>query len=367
MPDYGYYAPPKYDKIYKAGSNASILSENSFRSETSVPKLKNESDSSLGDSLFSYQSTNHHRYFGSSESCRFGFECRRCSLDGEKCSFSDNCRYDRCHNCDCSSSYFSSDFDETTNFSRKSSTRCSTGSKQNRIGHHHESSRYADDFNKHLSNVKRDSRDAVYSSSRKSRGAVGSTSTVENSSSSDHNNTYAAAMQHQKQQHAVSIATKGGGSSGRQSRSTKDDAYGTVVTSAQQQSSSSSGTLKRRRNKTTGTIPKMATNSTLSREQNASELNLSQLHQFQTIEQLEEDRSAISLTNIASANDDEVFVAVGDAALKPVARRVSRTQAGHSYCKTFSFLRKFQVLHTLIDKVSHFIVAHCFIFDWMGA
>lgn len=126
------------------------------------------SDSSLGDSLFSYQSNR--RYFGSTESCRFGFECRRCSLDGDKCSYSDNCRHgDRCRNCDCSSSYFSSDFDDTQNFSRRSSTRYSTKSntqiQQHQIHNqqqYHDSNkyyeqkttRYAEDFIKHVNNVK---------------------------------------------------------------------------------------------------------------------------------------------------------------------------------------------------------------------
>lgn len=123
------------------------------------------SDSSLGDSLFSYQSNR--RYFGSTESCRFGFECRRCSLDGDKCSYSDNCRHgDRCRNCDCSSSYFSSDFDDTQNFSRRSSTRYSTKSNTQQQQHqtqhnqYHDkyfeqkTTRYAEDFIKHVNNVK---------------------------------------------------------------------------------------------------------------------------------------------------------------------------------------------------------------------
>lgn len=117
------------------------------------------SDSSIGDSLFSYPAQR--RYFGSAESCRFGYECRRCSYDGEKCSFSDNCRYE-CRNCDCSSSYFSSDFDET-NFSRQNSARLPTstaGSMQ--FGHHvgrdqidSKTNRYAEDFIKHIANVKK--------------------------------------------------------------------------------------------------------------------------------------------------------------------------------------------------------------------
>ncbi|XP_049314698.1 uncharacterized protein LOC105230093 isoform X2 [Bactrocera dorsalis] len=118
-------------QMYKSDSRASILSEYSLRSSDNSHRYNRfryagggggsfsgvaggggqVSDSSLGDSLFSCTSAQR-RYFGSSESCRFGFECRRCSLDGgEKCSFSDTCRYE-CRNCDCSSSYFSSDFDD---------------------------------------------------------------------------------------------------------------------------------------------------------------------------------------------------------------------------------------------------------------
>ncbi|XP_067648118.1 serine-rich adhesin for platelets [Eurosta solidaginis] len=119
-------------QIYKSDSRASILSEYSLRSSDNSHRYNRfryalgggggsfsgaaggggqVSDSSLGDSLLSCTSAQR-RYFGSSESCRFGFECRRCSLDGgEKCSYSDTCRYE-CRNCDCSSSYFSSDFDE---------------------------------------------------------------------------------------------------------------------------------------------------------------------------------------------------------------------------------------------------------------
>lgn len=67
------------------------------------------SDSSIGDSLFS--SDPNKRGFGSSESCRFNYENRVGGGDEteEKCSFSDTCNL---KNCDCSSSYFSSDFDD---------------------------------------------------------------------------------------------------------------------------------------------------------------------------------------------------------------------------------------------------------------
>lgn len=64
------------------------------------------SDSSLGDSLFSSDPKKRSSGFGSTESCanRLG------SLDHEKCSYSDaTCNF---KNCDCSSSYFSSDFDD---------------------------------------------------------------------------------------------------------------------------------------------------------------------------------------------------------------------------------------------------------------
>ncbi|XP_054734634.1 uncharacterized protein LOC129242102 [Anastrepha obliqua] len=122
--------PYELPQMYKSDSRASILSEYSLRSSDNSHRYNRfryagsggsfsgvaggggqVSDSSLGDSLFSCTSAQR-RYFGSSESCRFGFECRRCSLDGgEKCSYSDTCRYE-CRNCDCSSSYFSSDFDD---------------------------------------------------------------------------------------------------------------------------------------------------------------------------------------------------------------------------------------------------------------
>ncbi|KAL1402684.1 hypothetical protein pipiens_005983 [Culex pipiens pipiens] len=132
-------------KIYKTNSNASILSEASAKSENSLKhpqRTGNMSDSSLGDSLFSYPANR--RYFGSSESCRFASECRRCSLDVDKCSYSDTCRYD-CRNCDCSSSYFSSDFDDPAAGVRKS------GSRQDNYG----VPAYAEDFMKHVNNVKR--------------------------------------------------------------------------------------------------------------------------------------------------------------------------------------------------------------------
>ncbi|XP_021697248.1 uncharacterized protein LOC5577573 isoform X2 [Aedes aegypti] len=142
--------PQDSSKIYKTSSNASILSETSARSENSLkqPRTGNMSDSSLGDSLFSYPANR--RYFGSSESCRFASECRRCSLDVDKCSFSDTCRYD-CRNCDCSSSYFSSDFDDTGT-GRKSHSR---QSGNNPGQDNYNVPAYAEDFMKHVSNVKR--------------------------------------------------------------------------------------------------------------------------------------------------------------------------------------------------------------------
>lgn len=140
--------PPDYikPKIYKTDSRASLASEISIKSENSVKyhKTGEMSDSSIGDSMFSYPTQR--RYFGSSESCRFGFECRRCSLETDKCSFSDTCRYE-CKNCDCSSSYFSSDFDDT-NFNRKNSTNHTTRLDAR-------TTRYAEDFIKHVNNVKK--------------------------------------------------------------------------------------------------------------------------------------------------------------------------------------------------------------------
>lgn len=140
--------PPDYikPKIYKTDSRASLASEISIKSENSIKyhKTGEMSDSSIGDSMFSYPTQR--RYFGSSESCRFGFECRRCSLETDKCSFSDTCRYE-CKNCDCSSSYFSSDFDDT-NFNRKNSASHTTRLDAR-------TTRYAEDFIKHVNNVKK--------------------------------------------------------------------------------------------------------------------------------------------------------------------------------------------------------------------
>ncbi|XP_043951252.1 uncharacterized protein LOC108029387 isoform X3 [Drosophila biarmipes] len=121
-----------YDpQIYKSDSKASILSEFSLRSSDNSQRYARQTHRRHGgrvsdSSLFSvYSNSGQRRYFGSSES-RFGFDCRRCSLDGvigmssvsgvpvtahDKCSYSDNCRYE-CRNCDCSSNYFSSDFDD---------------------------------------------------------------------------------------------------------------------------------------------------------------------------------------------------------------------------------------------------------------
>ncbi|XP_037719674.1 uncharacterized protein LOC119553388 isoform X2 [Drosophila subpulchrella] len=119
-------------QIYKSDSKASILSEFSLRSSDNSQRYARHPNRRHGgrvsdSSLFSvYSNSGQRRYFGSSES-RFGYDCRRCSLDGvigmgsgvsgvpmtapDKCSYSDNCRYE-CRNCDCSSNYFSSDFDD---------------------------------------------------------------------------------------------------------------------------------------------------------------------------------------------------------------------------------------------------------------
>uniref|UniRef100_A0A182QUH5 Uncharacterized protein n=1 Tax=Anopheles farauti TaxID=69004 RepID=A0A182QUH5_9DIPT len=205
-------------KIYKASSNASILSEASGRSEGSyrqgqqqpvqqpvqqpiqsqyqplgtsvvVPTQRehhqgqaanqtrsqqvqqqqqqhvqqpygrtggNMSDSSLGDSLFSYPANR--RYFGSSESCRFASEsCRRCSVEVDKCSFSDTCRYSDCRNCDCSSSYFSSDFDDTTGHggTRGNKSGSRTLATQPDTAGYYQAPPYAEDFMKHVNAVKR--------------------------------------------------------------------------------------------------------------------------------------------------------------------------------------------------------------------
>lgn len=144
-------------QIYKTDSKASILSEISIKSENSTNRYYKHaemSDSSMGDSMFSYSAQR--RYYGSAESCQFA-DCQPC-IDAEKCSFSDNCRYE-CRNCDCSSSYFSSDFDDG-NLSRKSSARISNNSQLSNYDNDvhvldTKQSRYAEDFMKHLSNVKK--------------------------------------------------------------------------------------------------------------------------------------------------------------------------------------------------------------------
>lgn len=175
--------------MYKTDSSNSIRSENSLnkiynsknssqksnQSTRSVPSNHNReethirqdmSDSSLGDSLFSSDANK--RYFGSSESCRFNYECgrRRCSLENEKCSFSDTCRYEcNLRNCDCSSSYFSSDFDDTNVYNS------ANNNNSRMIKSHHQqqqqlpecqTTRYAEDFIKHVSNVKRRSQNVPF-------------------------------------------------------------------------------------------------------------------------------------------------------------------------------------------------------------
>lgn len=315
------------------------------------------SDSSLGDSLFSYQSNR--RYFGSTESCRFGFECRRCSLDGDKCSYSDNCRHgDRCRNCDCSSSYFSSDFDDTQNFSRRSSTRYSTKSNnnnnsntqqhqsQNNSQQYHDNNkyyeqkttRYAEDFIKHVNNVKYNNQMAgddnlmqqqqqyqrkihhVYETIgdknsvgkrgvRQQQGGIGSTSTVEYSSSSDtamlgsnggrvqkheNNKTTRSSSRKTTEQDTTHPNYKSTESHMTNESNLENKKYATInnVSSTKKSSNdivaldSNSTTMKRRRNKTTGTIPKLntfdsATTTTMQRasmrhDNNRSEMNLSQ-------------------------------------------------------------------------------------------
>lgn len=108
--------------LYKSDSKASILSEFSLRcSDNSQRYTRYPHRSSLFSSHI--PRTNQRRLFGSTENCRVAYDCRRCSFDGvmsaggvgvtpaDKCSNTDNCRYE-CRNCDCSSSYFSSDFDD---------------------------------------------------------------------------------------------------------------------------------------------------------------------------------------------------------------------------------------------------------------
>lgn len=141
-------------QIYKSDSRASILSEYSVSRSSDTyygggqrfshnrpygTSHLNDQPTFENSLMTSYATANQRRYFGSAESCRFGYDCRRCSLDSgpvvgllgnlrasnatqpnngsippnanEKCTFSDHCKYD-CRNCDCSSVYFSSDFDD---------------------------------------------------------------------------------------------------------------------------------------------------------------------------------------------------------------------------------------------------------------
>ena len=180
----------KDPSMYKTDSSNSIRSENSlnkiYNSKNSSQKsnqsnhnreethIRDMSDSSLGDSLFSSDANK--RYFGSSESCRFNYECpRRCSLENEKCSFSDTCRYEcNLRNCDCSSSYFSSDFDDTNIYNNTNNNNNNNGNGGRMIKTHYQqpptdyqqfdqkSNRYAEDFIKHVSNVKRRSQNIPF-------------------------------------------------------------------------------------------------------------------------------------------------------------------------------------------------------------
>lgn len=164
------------NSIYKTDSSNSLRSENSLNKNNSQKSNQNEvqtrqemSDSSLGDSLFSSDANK--RYFGSSESCRFNYECdgraRRCSYEeNEKCSFSDTCRnYEtECNlrNCDCSSSYFSSDFDDTNNIYSTANNGRVIKTYHNESIHDTSKSHYADDFIKHVNNVKRRAQNTPY-------------------------------------------------------------------------------------------------------------------------------------------------------------------------------------------------------------
>jgi hypothetical protein len=167
------------NKIYNS-KNSSQKSSQSNHNRDEMQIRQDMSDSSLGDSLFSSDANK--RYFGSSESCRFNYECgrRRCSLENEKCSFSDTCRYEcNLRNCDCSSSYFSSDFDDTNVYTTNNNISSNNNNSNNRaIKSHHnnqqgvdyqysvvdqtKSTHYAEDFIKHVSNVKRRSQNVPF-------------------------------------------------------------------------------------------------------------------------------------------------------------------------------------------------------------
>ncbi|KAI9577341.1 hypothetical protein GQX74_015196 [Glossina fuscipes] len=185
--------------IYKTDSRASILSEYSLSRSSDTYYASQRyggagltrhfphtqmTNTHFGDSLLSsYATSAQRRYFGSAESCRFAFDCRRCSFENVpvstntstvrngKCPYSENCHFD-CRNCDCSSNYFSSDFDELYSgggIPRKTAkgTLPSTGGQpppalddyeENAANERKQSlkqNKYAQDFFKHVSDVKR--------------------------------------------------------------------------------------------------------------------------------------------------------------------------------------------------------------------
>ncbi|KAG5677078.1 hypothetical protein PVAND_006862 [Polypedilum vanderplanki] len=166
-----------YNSSQKSNHNLNVSNNNNGnRDETQI--RQDMSDSSLGDSLFS-SDANNKRYFGSSESCRFNYECgrHRCSPENEKCSFSDTCRYEcNLRNCDCSSSYFSSDFDDTNIYNTTTNNNNNNSRKINSLNNNQQQQldysftdaksnatiHYAEDFIKHVSNVKRRSQNMQY-------------------------------------------------------------------------------------------------------------------------------------------------------------------------------------------------------------
>uniref|UniRef100_A0A1B0G4U2 Uncharacterized protein n=1 Tax=Glossina morsitans morsitans TaxID=37546 RepID=A0A1B0G4U2_GLOMM len=198
--------------IYKTDSRASILSEYSLSRSSDTyyasqryggPGLTRHfphtqmTNTHFGDSLLSsYATSAQRRYFGSAESCRFAFDCRRCSFENVpvststsavrngKCPYSENCHFD-CRNCDCSSNYFSSDFDELYSgggIPRKTAkgTLPSTGgqpppalddyeeSAANERKQSLKQNKYAQDFFKHVSDVKR----SIYQAEMQRAGAM---------------------------------------------------------------------------------------------------------------------------------------------------------------------------------------------------
>ncbi|XP_030239648.1 uncharacterized protein LOC108650108 isoform X2 [Drosophila navojoa] len=206
-------------QMYKSDSKASILSEFSLRSSDNSQRYTRYPHRS---GLFSSSNSGAHqrRLFGSTENCRVAYDCRRCSFDGvmsaglesasrapaERCSNSDNSRYE-CRNCDCSSSYFSSDFDDiygsmarggSSGIPRKTAAGTLPSSGPTEPSGYKQTAavpeqpqqldlkqnKYAMDFFKHVNDVKR----SIYQSEMQRNNSLESTRRGHRNSSSNNNN-----------------------------------------------------------------------------------------------------------------------------------------------------------------------------------